>query len=302
MSAMPATVPAWKQRPEGGGFFALWLICTIGRRGGRVVARTLLWPITAYFLLVRGPERRASRAYLARVLPVRPTLWHVARHIHTFASTLLDRVYLLAGELGRFEFDVTGLAALDAQLARGKGVLLLGAHLGSFDALRALATRRPELRVRVLLDKAHNASQQHLLDALNPQLAAEIIDAGQPGTTTVLAIREALAEGALVALLADRMLPGADAVSVPFLGDPARFPLAPWQIASVLQVPVCLAFGLYRGGNRFEVLFEPLSDGLNMPRQQRAQAVAGLVQAYAARVQHHARRAPYNWFNFYEFW
>jgi predicted LPLAT superfamily acyltransferase len=292
----------WKRRPEGGGFFAIWLIRTIACRGGRMIARSLLWPITFYFLLMRGPERRASLAYLRRVLPVEPDWLHVARHIHTFASTILDRVFLLSGQLDRFAFQVEGLAALEAQLDRGQGVMVIGSHLGSFDALRVLATRRPALRVRVLLDKAHNPAMQQLLDALNPQLAADIIDAGQPGTSIVLAIREALEQGALVALLADRVLPGDASVSVPFLGDDARFPLAPWQIAGVLQVPVSLAFGLYRGGNRYELVFESVSDGLSLPRHERRQALAALVQTYAARLQHHAQRAPYNWFNFYDFW
>jgi predicted LPLAT superfamily acyltransferase len=302
MNVAQRNAAAWKRRPEGGGFFAIWLIRAIARYGGRAVARSLLWPITCYFLLMRGPERRASRAYLRRVLPVRPTLWHVARHIHTFASTILDRVFLLSGQLERFDFDVQGLPGLDAQLDRGTGALVLGSHLGSFDALRALAARRPQLRVRVLLDKAHNPAMQQLLDALNPRLAADIIDAGQPGTAIVRAIREALAEGALVAMLADRVLPGDTAEAAPFLGDAARFPLAPWQIAGVLQVPVTLAFGLYRGGNRYELVFEALSDGISLPRHERRQVLAGLVQTYAARLQHHARRAPYNWFNFFDFW
>ena len=295
----PAT---WKQRPEGGGFFAIWLIRTIARRGGRGVARSLLWPITFYFLLMRGPERRASLAYLRRVLPVRPNLRHVARHIHTFASTILDRVFLLSGQLERFDIDVHGLSGLEAQLDRGRGVLVFGSHLGSFDALRALATRRPDVRVRVLLDKAHNAAMQQLLDALNPQLARDIIDAGQPGPAIVLAMKEALDEGALVAMLADRALPHEPAVAVDFMGGTARFPVAPWSIAGVLQVPVTLAFGLYRGGNRYELVFEALSDGLSLPRHERARTLAGVVQTYAARLQHHARRAPYNWFNFFDFW
>lgn len=292
----------WKQRPEGGGLLAIWLIRAVARRGGRRVARSLLWPITCYFLLMRGPERRASFAYLRRVLPVRPRLWHVARHIHTFASTILDRVFLLSGQLDRFDIQVEGLPALEAQLDRGRGVLVLGSHLGSFDALRVIATRRPDLRVRVLLDKAHNPSVQQLLDALNPQLARDIIDAGQPGPAIVLAIKEAMDEGALVAMLADRALPAEAAARADFLGDAARFPTAPWLIAGVLQVPVTLAFGLYRGGNRYELVFEPLSDGLSLPRHERAQVLAGLVQTYAARLQHHARRAPYNWFNFFDFW
>src|SRR5690606_39207671 len=46
----------WKRRPEGGGRFALGLILGVARHGGRALGRALLYPITLYFLLVRGPE------------------------------------------------------------------------------------------------------------------------------------------------------------------------------------------------------------------------------------------------------
>ena len=292
----------WKQRPEGGGYFAIWLIRTIASRGGRALSRLLLYPITLYFVLMRGPERRASRDYLARVLPHPPGLRHVARHIHTFASTILDRVFLLSGQLERFDIQISGLEPLHAQIDRGQGVLIFGSHLGSFDALRVLATRRPDIKVRVLLDKKHNAAVQQLLDALNPELALAIIDAGQDGPSIVLAIKQALDEGALVALLVDRAAPGESSLPAPLLGDDARFPAAPWLIAATLRVPVTLAFGLYRGGNRYDLIFESFSQGLSIPRHNRAVVLAELVQDYARRLQHHALQAPYNWFNFYDFW
>jgi predicted LPLAT superfamily acyltransferase len=292
----------WKQRPEGGGFFAIWLIRSIARYGGRFIARLLLYPITVYFLVRRGPERRASLAYLARVLPSTPTLLDVARHIHTFASTILDRVFLLSGQLQRFDFEVSGLDGLEAQLDQGRGALIFGSHLGSFDALRVLATRRPDLKVYVLLDKAHNPAMQQLFDALNPELANSIIDAGQDGPSIVLAIKHAVDSGALVALLVDRVLPGEAGVTAPLFGEEARFPAAPWLIAAVLQVPVTLAFGLYRGGNRYELVFEPFSNHVSVPRHNRAEALSDCVRAYAQRLQHHVQRAPYNWFNFYDFW
>jgi predicted LPLAT superfamily acyltransferase len=292
----------WKQRPEGGGLFALWLIRSIARHGGRAVGRACLYPITLYFLIVRGPERRASRAYLSRVLPRRPTLWDVARHIHTFAATILDRVFLLTGQLSRFDIRVDGLPALAARVDRGEGVLIFGSHLGSFDALRVLVLTRPQLRVRVVLDVAHNASISRVLDALNPQLARDVIDAGQDGVSIVLEIQQALARGELVALLVDRVAPGDAHVRAPLLGSQAPFPTAPWLLAATLKVPVVLAFGLYRGGNRYELVFEEFSPGLDIARQHRREAVAGLVRRYAARLQHHVHRAPYNWFNFYDFW
>ena len=292
----------WKQRPEGGGWLALWLIRTIARSGGRMVARLLLFPITAYFLLVRGPERQASREYLARALGRPPGLLDIARHVHTFAATILDRVFLLSGQLQRFDFRITGLDEVHAQLDRGQGVLMFGSHLGSFEVMRVIARQRPDIQVRVVLDRAHNAAMTQLLEALNPEIARTVIDAGQDGPSIVLAIKQATDAGAMVALLVDRARPGQPWVSAPLLGRDAPFPVAPWLIAAALKVPVVLAFGLYRGGNRYELAFEAFSQGLAVERHNRSQRVAELVAAYARRLEHHARRAPYNWFNFYDFW
>ncbi len=292
----------WKQRPEGGGRFAMWLLRTIARHGGRPVARVLLYPITLYFLFRRGPERRASIAFLDRALGRPATLADGARHVHTFASTILDRLFLLDGEERRFRIDVHGVEALAAKVDEGRGVLLFGSHLGSFEVMRVLSRQRPGLKLRVVLDKAHSRALTQLLDALAPEIAAGVIDASQDGPALMLQIQQAASEGALVALLVDRTLPGQPSVQVPFLGAPAPFPLAPWQIAAVLKLPIVLGFGLYRGGNRYELAFEAFSEGLDLPRGRRDAALAALIAGYAARLEHHARRAPYKLFNFYDFW
>ncbi|WP_413975396.1 acyltransferase [Stenotrophomonas acidaminiphila] len=292
----------WKRRPEGGGRAAIRLIAAIARHGGRGIARLCLYPITGYFLLVRASERRASRAYLGRVLGRRARLRDVARHIHTFAATILDRVFLLGGRMDLFDIRTEGTGELLARLDKGRGVLLFGSHLGSFDALRALGRQRPDLKLRVLLDRGHNAAITELLAELDPGLAAGIIDAGQGGPAVVLAIQQALQEGAMVALLVDRARPGETALAAPLLGTPAPFPTAPWLIASVLKAPVMLAFGLYRGGNRYDLLFEPFATAVDVPRAQRAEALSALVHRYAGRLEHHLRGAPWNWFNFYDFW
>ena len=292
----------WKQRPEGGGLFAIWLIRSFALHVGRLPSRLLLFPITLYFLLVRGPERRASRAFLTRVFGRPATLWEVSCHIHTFAATILDRVFLLSEQFRRYQLQVHGLDALHVELDKGRGVLLFGAHFGSFEVLRVLSLKRPDVSVRVVLDKAQSPALTQLLDALNPNIASTVIDAAQPGTAIVLALKEAADQKAAIGLLVDRAKPGEPALACPFFGSPALFPSAPALIAAALQIPVVLCFGLYRGHNRYDVHFETFSEGLVIPRNNRRDALSEVLTRYAARLEHYVRLAPYNWFNFYDFW
>ncbi|WP_199099242.1 acyltransferase [Dyella sp. ASV21] len=292
----------WQRRPEGGGRRALWLIRSIALHGGRPLSRLLLYPITLYFYVRRGPERIASRRFLERVLGRPVSAWQVMKHLHCFAATLLDRIYLLAhGERG-FDIQVEGLDALETCIAQGRGLLLIGSHQGSFEALRVLSTRRPDLPLRVVLDKQKTPAMTELLEALAPDIGASVIDASQGGASITLAMSEACAQGAMVALLADRGREHEVLRRTPFLGEPAPFPVGPWLLAHSLRVPVMLCFGLYEGGNHYRLIFEPFADEVQVPRHDRARALDAWLARYAHRVEHFVHVAPYNWFNFYDFW
>jgi predicted LPLAT superfamily acyltransferase len=300
----PAVTPKqpWQQRPEAGGRFAQWLLRTLAFRIGRPLARFITFFAAFYFMCRRGPERAASRAYLRRVLGRRANVFEIYRHFLWFSTVTLDRLYLMADRFSRFDVRIFGLEQIDAALKLGHGTLLLGAHLGSFDALRVLSLRNPNVSIRILLDVGQGAGITGLLNALNPKLAATIIDARRPGPELVLEMQKALEKNAVVSTLADRLRPGNPAITANFLGDPAPFPASPWLFASALRVPVVLAFGLYRGGNRYELHFERFEFELPRDRSLRNQALAEVVQRFADRLAHFARLAPYNWFNLYDFW
>ncbi len=293
---------AWLERPEGGSGLAMRLLVAVALGLGRPVTRLVLIPITAYFMLRRGPERRASRDYLARILGRAPTWSEIARHFHTFAGVTLDRVYFLGGRMSRFDVRVIGIEELHHAMDLGRGVLLIGAHVGSFDALRAASTLRPDVTVRVVLDAEHSPALSAILQQLNPSIAAGIINPRKGGTAVALEIGAALNQGALVTMLGDRGRPENTTASVRFLGQAAEFPTAPWQIAAALHVPIVLCAGLYRGGNRYDLHFELLTESLQIDRKQRQQQLREVVQDFANRLATLLRIAPYNWFNFYDFW
>lgn len=292
----------WLDRPEAGSAFGYRLISTFATLCGRTAARLVLFPITAFFLIRRGPERRASRDYLRLALGREPTLRDIAKQFFVFAAVILDRLFLLSERFKRFDIQVHGLDGLRTQWGKKQGVLIYGSHLGSFDALRVLAQIRSDVKVRVVLDTEQTPALTRMLNTLNPELARSIINARQDGAITALAIKEALDEAALVTLLVDRARPGNQMAVVDFLGRPAPFPTGPWQLAAALKVPVVLCFGLYRGGNRYDLHFEEFADPVRLERGNREASLNAIIQRYADRLAHYTRSAPYNWFNFYDFW
>jgi predicted LPLAT superfamily acyltransferase len=291
---------AWVSHPERGSPLALHLMRWIALRLGRAPARVLLYPITLYYLLLAPRGRHASRAYLRRVLGRRPHWRESARHFHSFGATILDRVYLLTGQLGRLEVRVHGAELLEPYLQSGRGCILLGAHLGSFELLRALCIDQRELRLKVLMDAAQNETITRLLHALAPAVAETVLPLRRP--EDALLIQNYLEQGYLIGMLGDRVTDPKRVVECDFLGGRAAFPTGPLLVASILRAPILLFFGLYRGGNRYEVHFEAFADAIRLDRTRRDADLAAWVQRYADAVARHAEAAPYNWFNFYDFW
>jgi predicted LPLAT superfamily acyltransferase len=177
--------------------------------------------------------------------------------------------------------------------------VLLGAHLGSFEVIRT-AGRARGFKVSMVMYEENARKIGQLLEAINPALQMEVIGLGK--IDSMIKVEAALDRGEIVGMLADRTIRGGGTVSCPFLGEPAAFPVGPIRIAAMLKRPIALMFGIYRGGNRYEVHFERLEGLEQIPGRQRDAAIERILQRYAARLEHYCRSAPCNWFNFYDFW
>ncbi len=290
----------WLAEPERGSPAAIWLIIGLTRALGRVATRWLLYPICLYFFAFSPRLRRASRAYLARALGREPRNSDVVRHFHAFATTVHDRVFLVRGECQRFDIAVNGADDAERLLAMGRGCILLGSHLGSFEVLRALGEFNTRHAVNVVMHEGNARKTGRALAFLAPDLRERVIDPGRPDA--ILRMHACLERGEIVGILGDRSFGSGKTRACSFLGATARFPLGPLLLAGTLGVPVVMFFGLYQGGARYEVHLETLTEGARVPRNARSATAGSLLERYVARLEHHARQAPYNWFNFYDFW
>lgn len=291
----------WTVRAERGALPLIKLGVWIALRLGRRTARLFLYPICLYFLASSAAAGRSSRQYLARVLGRRPRLADVFRHYLSFASCMLDRVFLLNEQSDQFDIRVHGEEIVHEIERRGNGCVLFGAHFGSFEVTRAVGRRRRrDLPVSLLMYEENARKIRAALAAINPQLETEVIGLGR--LDSLIAVAERLRRGHFVGLLADRNFDGKDLVRYPFLGAPAAFPQGPFRVAMLLQRPIVMMVGLYCGGRTYEVFFETLAE-LSESRPQNSEAwLDSTMRRYVARLEHYCRAAPFNWFNFYDFW
>lgn len=294
-----AQTPEWMRRKERGSMLLLRLMTRISILFGRRLSRTVVYGIAFYFLLAAPAARKASRSYLARVLQRPPGWSDLYRHILSFATTIHDRIYLLNDQLELFDIQVHGAEPIFDSRSHDQGLLLFGAHMGSFEALLTHG-RTNQLNACIAMYPENARQLNRILQAINPQVMAGIIALGQ--IDSVLTIHNRLERGSMVGVLADRASGPDQYLSLPFLGAPARFPTGPFRMAAVLGKPVCFMTGLYRGGNRYDVHFEALADFSQVPRSARSAAVQDAMQKYVAALERHCKSAPYNWFNFFDFW
>lgn len=300
-SPLHETTADWRQRPERSSMFWLRVMSWISLHLGRRVARVVLHPIAAYFLIFGGTARRASRGYLRRVLGRPARMADLYRHFHCFASTIHDRVYLLNERFDLFDIEIDGRELIEAAIADGHGVFLMGAHIGSFEVIRAIGRAQPgDLRVAMVMYEENARKINAALSAINPRATQDIIPLGT--IDAMLRVRDALDAGALVGILGDRGLASENNATVQIFGAPAQLPLGPWRMAAMLRRPVVLMAGLYAGGNRYRIRFVPLADFSAVTAAQRGPAIEAAIASYAQAVESLCRTAPYNWFNFFDVW
>ncbi|CAG9203834.1 Acyltransferase [Paraburkholderia tropica] len=301
-SAKPARTD-WAQREERGSALLLRVMTWLSLRLGRPAGRALLHLCAAYYVLFSPRARGASRDYLRRALKRAPQWRDLWRHVFTFATTIHDRIYLMHGRFDLFDIRPHGQTLVDEALAGGRGAFLMGAHLGSFEVVRALGRTRPDLRVVVTMFEENARKINATLAAVNPAASPEVISLGQ--IDSMLKVNQRLDENCMVGMLADRTLLADDSASLrrmAFLGEPAAFPLGPLYMAAMLKRPVLFMTGLYRGGNRYDVHFEMVADFTHTPREARRAAIDAALARYVSLLDKYARAAPYNWFNYFDFW
>ncbi len=299
----------WATLQEAGMSAGLWFLYYLHRFLGRGVYRALMFPVGWYFALTRPVARRASIEFLMRVgeLPRDAGFWRrwtaTVRHIRSFADALIDKALVWTGGLdiraARVEVD----PRFDAAVDRGEGGVLVVAHLGNLEVLRAIGERLRKLQLHILVHTRHAQKFNNVLKRLNPESGEHLLQVTDMDAATAAQLADAVSRGHFVVIAADRVpVASGHVLDVPFLGSPAPLPIGPWVLAGVLKCPAYWLACFKEADDRYTLVCERIFERVDLPRATRTETLRSVMRQYAERLEAACRRAPYAWFNFYPFW
>jgi predicted LPLAT superfamily acyltransferase len=308
----PERAAVWTGVAERGSIGALrsirWLYRTLGRRA--TIAS--LTPIVAYFFVTGSATRRASMGYLRTLwdspdgpaaLGSPPTWRHVFHHVHEFAESIVDRMIVWSGDEESIQIDYRGTEILHDLAREGRGAILLGSHFGSYDLLRSLAEQTDTV-LNVLMFTPRTARINAFFEQLHPGLKMRLISFEPGSINAIFEIRAAIGRGEFVGVMGDRVWEAERerSVTLKFLGREARFPLGPFLLQAVVGCPLILTGCIGSGDGHYQAVAIPLACAGVVPRRQRRAHAEQLAHRYARTLEEWCVRAPYQWFNFFDFW
>jgi predicted LPLAT superfamily acyltransferase len=304
----------WAEVGERGTYWGVFFVATVNRLLGRTFGRAVLTPVAAYFYLTGGAQRRASRDYLRRVwragfLPRRPGLIDGFRHFLTFSWAALDKLVAWSGGIRREDVDgVGGSEGASDVLAEarrsGRGALILTAHLGNPEVVRAIASMSGSFRINVLVHTVHAEMFNRVVKRFAPDSPVRLMQVTDIDLGMAMRLSEAVGRGEWIVMTGDRVAVKereSASVQVDFLGAAAPFATGPYILASALRCPTYTLFCL-KHGKRYAVDFELFADPVELPRGRRQEAIRRYAQLFAQRLERALARAPFQWFNFYDYW
>lgn len=273
---------------------AWWAVWEASRRVPEAVAYTGADVIARLLHRVAGPTRARVTRNFSRVVPEADLARTVRAAFRSYARYWVEafRAADIAADELHARTTITGLHHLDAALDRGRGVVVLLAHHGSWDTAARwgeihgyhMAAVAEVLRPRALFAK---------FVALREAIGLEVVPL-QRGTTTTARLAEVAQANHLVGLLTDRDLTGKAPV-VRFFGEHARLPVGAVVVSRRTGAPIVPITMLQRPGRRWELLVRPAIEVEDLEVAEASQAVAQELQALIL-------TAPEQWHAFQPVW
>lgn len=303
----------WSDIQEAGTLAGMRFLYILYRLFGRWIFSLIMYPVACYFLIARPEQRKASLAFLhthyrhnPQAWSKKPGYWQVLLHFKCFAEVILDKVLGWLIDIKEDDFILRNPRLIEELLQDQRGQLIIGSHIGNLEFCRGFMQRYKNKVINVLLYDKHAGNFVKMMQKESADSRLNVYQVDEFDVTTILTFKEKVDNGEWVFIAGDRIpLTGMErTVHVNFYGNSAPLPIGPYMLAKALACPVKFMFAYRQHSHNNKVIFDvtPVCDKLTLSRKDKLNDIRGYAQLFADKLQQHSIDAPYQWFNFYDFW
>ena len=272
------------------------IFITILKTAGIFPAYVLLRFVTIYYFLVPGKSGKTLTYYFNQRLgfSLLRTKLAIYQNFNYLGRSIIDKVVLMSGIPSPFSINHEGGDCLDRMAEKGKGGLLISAHLGNWEAAGHLLNRLKTKINIVMYDGEHEKIKSYLDEVRERSFNVIVI---KNDISHIYEINAALQRNEFVCIHADRYVEGNKTIETQLLGSKALFPIGPFVLATTFQAPVSFVFAMKEGLKHFHFF---ASEGKIYPRGKAG--IPEILNDYTHEMETMIRRYPLQWHNYFEFW
>ncbi|MEI6438178.1 MAG: lysophospholipid acyltransferase family protein [Candidatus Omnitrophota bacterium] len=244
-------------------------------------------------------DRQSVINNLQYILKTKENISGKAREVfRNFGTYLVDFFFMYKMVDDRFVKDrvrVDGYEHLTSALARGKGVVILAAHIGNWEMGAAVMNKLGHPLTAIALP--------HKDRKVNELFNRQRTNHGVTVVPTNIAVRGcilALRQNKCVAVLGDRDF-GSFGEPLLFLGRPTLIPKGAAFFAQRTGAAIVPSFFVPVGDDRYILSFEEAILSSEVPAEQPREAELRLMKQCAAVIERKVRENPLQWLMFREF-
>lgn len=291
----------WKGKTRGGSWGYLFFIFLI-KKCGITAAYVFLGVVVPYFIPFAPKATRSIWFYSRQILKLNLTqsIAMLSKNYFSLGQILIDKIAMKTGAENEYSFQFENRSEFLDVLNSNQGAIIIGAHVGSWEAgIPYFAEYGKKINI-VLHDVEYQKIKKILAENTSNNFSDhKFIPLSKDGLTHVLTIKQALDRGEYVCFQGDRYLDEERAVSKVFLGKSASFPEGPFLLASRLGLPVVFYFGMRERQKTYRFHFtiaEPVTKEKEIKREDI------LLDQYIYTLENIVKKYPEQWFNYYKFW
>lgn len=220
--------------------------------------------------------------------------YDTARTFMNYAACLAEGLAMERTEGQRARFSVEGRDALDAALASRRGLILLTAHVGPFEAAAQLFTRDFKVKLMVVMHREADAEARRFHDELRQRRGIIVTHVGEH-PTDALPVLAHLQSGGVAAIQLDRVPDQSRELETQLFGATWRLPAGPFRLAALCDVPLMTVFARRRGFYDYEVV---IGEPIRITKADLEHGALEVAQRLATDVERAILRDPTQWFHF----